>query len=151
MKLNVVIWVTESFNILMHPSWNGQWKCMQFILGCDITTVVQFKNMKQPYGCFIFLNCTTVVMSQPKINCIHFHCPFHEGCIKILNDSVTQITTFSFMWTYFTNYVLYTWLIDNHIWILEYFLIVASLRLILSLNMYIFHVFVINCLMIQNA
>ena len=84
----------------------------------------------QPYGCFIFLNCTTVVMSQPKINCIHFHCPFYEGCIKLLNDSITQIMTFSFMWNYFTNFVLlYTWLIDNHIQILEYFPIVAWLKI----------------------
>ena len=104
----------------------------------------------QPYGWFIFLNCTTAVMSQPKINCIHFHCPFHEGCIKILNDSITQITTFSFMWNYFANFVLlYTRLIDNHIPILEYFLILASLRLILSLDMYIFNVFVINCPVMQ--
>ena len=96
----------------------------------------------QPYGCFIFLNYITAVKSPPIINCVHFHCSFYEGCIQILNGSVTQITTFSFMWTDFPNYVLlYTWLIDNHIWLLDYFLIVGSLKLILSLDIYLFCVF----------
>ena len=100
----------------------------------------------QPYGCFIFLNCTTAVKSPPTINCVHFHCSFYEGCIQILNGSVTQIT-FSFMWTDFPNYaLLYTQLIDNQIWILDYFLIVGSLQLILSLDMYLFHVFLFTCL-----